>query len=511
MKFQRSIRVKLTLYYSLIVGATLFAFAAASYYYTEQNLLSSLDRSLYNEVVWLKNFVEPQARQVKQKKYKIRPKRQASNEKKSPTQPIRKSDEVEMRKDSVDIEFDAIWNQIYEHTLLTPKKQIIQIRDRNNDILYKSGLGKEDLVFDDIPYNITKLVTIWNSNGQPLRLAVSQDQSMKVYVAYPISEINDVLSNLFSIFIYFIPVALIVSVFGGYFLAVRSFQPVDDITRTARAITAQNLDRRIHYAGVDDELGRLVATFNEMISRLQLSFSQIQQFSIDASHELRTPLTIMRGELELVLRSKKRTPEEYRQVLSSTLEETIRMTSIVENLLVLTKADLGRSQTNFQDVWLRQIIEELHEDSEILAQSKKITVAMGTLDDALVFGDPVRIRQLLLNLIDNAIKYTPEEGSVELSLTRDDGQAKIKVKDTGVGIPAEEQLKIFDRFYRVDKARSRELGGSGLGLSISKWIAELHGGSISVESESEKGSVFTVSFPLKHSNPIQGVSVSGKA
>lgn len=320
---------------------------------------------------------------------------------------------------------------------------------------------------------------------------------MKVYVAYPISEINEVLASLFSLFIYFIPVALIVSVLGGYFLASRSFKPVDEITRIARAITAHNLDRRIQHSGVDDELGRLVATFNEMIIRLQHSFSQIQQFSIDASHELRTPLTIMRGELELALRAKHQTPKEYRQILSSALEETIRMTTIVENLLALTKEDLERSPTDFRDVWLRQIVEELHEDSELLAENKKITVKVGTMDDALIHGDPVRIRQLLLNLIDNAIKYTPEKGTVELSLTRENGNANVRVKDTGIGIPHEEQTKIFDRFYRIDKARSRDMGGSGLGLSISKWIAELHGGSISVESEIKKGSVFTVTLPLK--------------
>ena len=502
MKFQRSIRFKLTLYYSLIVGGTLLVFALASYYYTEQNLMLSLDRSLYQEVVWLKNFIEPQARRVKLKKQRIKPKTQATNETQSVTEEIRKSDEIEVKNiDSVEVEFDAIWNQIYEHTLLTPKKQIIQIRDRNGDILYKSGLGKDEIAFDDIPLDITKLVTIWNSKGQQLRLAVSQDRTMKVYVAYPISEINDLLGNLFSIFIFLIPVALIVSVGGGWFLAARSLKPVDDITRAARAITAHNLDRRIQYTGVDDELGRLVATFNDMISRLQLSFSRVQQFSSDASHELRTPLTILRGELELALRSRKKTSEEYRQILSSALEETIRMTAIIENLLTLAKADMGITKITMQDVWLRPIIQELHEDSEMLAERKKINVTLGSVDDTLVIGDPVRLRQLFLNLIDNAIKYTPEKGSVELSLIRENGNAKVRVKDTGIGIPAEEQSKIFDRFYRVDKARSREMGGTGLGLSISKWITEIHGGSISIESEANKGSIFTVTLPLKPQSP----------
>lgn len=502
MKFRRSIRFKLTLYYSLIVGGTLLAFALAAYYYTEQNLMYSLDRSLYQEVVWLKNFIEPQARKVKLKKQRIKPKRQAANETNSMTQEIRRSDEKEVRNiDSLEVEFDAIWNQIYEHTLLTPKKQIIQIKDRNGDLLYKSGLGKDEILFDDIPQDITKLVTIWNSKGQPLRLAVSQDRTMKVYVAYPISEINEVLSNLFSIFIFLIPVALFVSVGGGWFLAARSLKPVDDITRAARAITAQNLDRRIQYTGVDDELGRLVATFNDMISRLQLSFSQVQQFSSDASHELRTPLTIMRGELELALRSRKKTPDVYRQILSSALEETIRMTTIVDNLLTLAKADMGNTKITMQDVWLRPIIQELHEDSEMLAERKKIKVTLGSVDDTLVVGDPLRLRQLFLNLIDNAIKYTPEKGNVELSLIRENGHAKVRVKDTGMGIPPEEQSKIFDRFYRVDKARSREMGGSGLGLSISKWITDIHGGIISVESEVNKGSVFTVTLPLKPKSP----------
>jgi heavy metal sensor kinase len=496
---RRSIRFKLTLYYSLIVGGTLLGFALASYYYTEQNLLASLDRSLYNEVVWLKNFIEPRASKVKLKKQRIIPKQQAANEKKSPTQSVRKSDEIEIVNiDSTDIEFDAIWNQIYEHTLLTPKKQIIQIKDRNGDVLYKSGLGKEDIAFDDVPQDITKLVTIWNTKGQPLRLAVSQDRTMKVYVAYPISEINEVLSNLFFIFIYLIPVAVVISVGGGWFLATRSFKPVDDIARTARAITAHNLDQRILSSGVDDELGRLIATFNEMISRLQLSFTQIQQFSSDASHELRTPLTIMRGELELALRSKKHSSEEYRKVLSSALEETMHMTVITENLLTMAKADRGLTNFATDDVWLRSIVQELFEDCEILAERKHISVKLGTLDDALVVGDIVRLRQLLLNLIDNAVKYTPEKGSIEISLFREQRLAKIRIKDSGVGIPAEDLSKIFDRFYRVDKARSREQGGSGLGLSISKWIADIHGGTISVESEVNNGSIFTVTLPLKY-------------
>ncbi|HTX17622.1 MAG TPA: ATP-binding protein [Bacteroidota bacterium] len=492
MKYLHSIRVKLTAWYTLILGVTLFGFGLTSYFFTKENLLASLDYSLRNEVLWLKNFIEPQARKVKLKRQ--RPPQTAA---KKPEKKVRRSHEVTVTEED-STEFDQIWNQIYEHTLLSPKKQIIQIRDRNGDILYKSySLGKEDIVFEDIPFNTTKLVTIYDAQGQPLRLAVTQNAFAKIYVAYPEAEISEVLGNLFYIFLILVPVALILSVLGGWFLANKSLKPVDKITRTARAITAQNLDQRIVTVDVDDEIGRLILTINEMIGRLQSSFDQIKQFSIDASHELRTPLTVMRGELELALRSKQ-TNEAYRQILASTLDEILRMSSIIENLLLLAKGDVGRSTIKFEPVALAPIIKELHEDGEMLAERKHITVKLEAVDDLAVSGDTVRLRQLVLNLLDNAIKYTPEHGTVSLSLVRENGSAKIVVQDNGIGIPREDQPKIFDRFYRVDKGRSREMGGSGLGLSIAQWITETHGGKIFVQSEVNKGSIFSVLLPLLH-------------
>ncbi len=475
MKFLHSIRLKLTAWYTLILGVTLFGFGTTAYLYTQENLLASLDYSLRNEVVWLKNFIEPQARKVKLKQQRVKPLAQSKKQEKK----VKRSHEVEVTEaDST--EFDQIWNQIYEHTLLSPKKQIIQIRDRNGDILYKSySLGKEDIIFEDIPFNTTKLVTIYDAQGQPLRLAVTQNAFAKIYVAYPEVEIGEVLGNLFSIFIILVPVAIILSVLGGWFLANKSLKPVDKITKTARDITAQNLDQRILSVDVDDEIGRLISTFNDMIGRLQSSFDQTKQFSVDASHELRTPLTIMRGELELALRSKQ-TNEGYRRILSSTLDEILRMSSIIESLLMLAKGDIGKSTFTFKGVALAPIIRELHEDGEMLAEKKHIRVNLETVENLTVSGDTVRLRQLVLNLIDNAIKYTPKNGTIALSLVRENGSAKIIVRDNGIGIPAEEQSKIFDRFYRVDKGRSREMGGTGLGLSIARWITEIHGGKIFV-------------------------------
>jgi signal transduction histidine kinase len=203
----------------------------------------------------------------------------------------------------------------------------------------------------------------------------------------------------------------------------------------------------------------------------------------------------MRGEVELALRSKQ-TTEEYRRVLSSALDEIFLMTSIIESLLTLAKGDLNPADQKREEVKLRPVIHELYEDGVMLAQSRQLTMALGTVDEATISADPVRIRQMVLNLLDNAIKYTPAGGTVTLSMRRQAATVTIFVEDTGIGIPEEDQAKIFDRFYRVDKGRSREMGGTGLGLAIVKWIAETHGGSVKLESEIGKGSIFSVSLPL---------------
>jgi signal transduction histidine kinase len=233
-----------------------------------------------------------------------------------------------------------------------------------------------------------------------------------------------------------------------------------------------------------------------MIRRLHDSFAQIKQFSGDASHELRTPLTIMRGEIELALRSPK-APEDYRRILASALEEIFRLASIIDNLLLLARADQGTYEVHFSEVDLVGLAHELFEDSEVLAEPKRIRISLKVGEPVMIVGDRVRLRQLCLNLIDNAIKYTPEGGSVTIAVERLDGTALFRVQDTGIGIPPDELGRVFDRFYRVDKARSRDMGGAGLGLSIARWIAELHRGSIDVKSTIDRGSTFTVTLPLR--------------
>jgi heavy metal sensor kinase len=398
--------------------------------------------------------------------------------------------------DSTIEEADEIWNQIFRHTLHSPKKTYIQFADARGTILYRSyNLASDSLMIIDTVSANSILVTTGYLNGEPIRVAALRDRNFSYLVGYPLAELRDLLENLYFIFLLLVPIALGVSVFGGLALAHKSLQPVDEITTRARKITAENLDQKLTVRNVNDEIGRLTATINDMIQRLHDSFAQVRQFSADASHELRTPLTVMRGEIELALHSPQ-TPGEYRTVLESSLEEIVRMTSITDNLLLLAKAEQGTVDVHLSEVDLENLLDELYEDSEVLAEQKNISVRLREKAPITIVGDRGRLRQLLLNLVDNAIKYTPEGGTVTLAVRRQNGSALLEVQDTGIGIPPGEIDKIFDRFYRVDKARSREQGGTGLGLSIAKWIAELHRGTISVTSEVNKGSTFTVTLPL---------------
>lgn len=306
-----------------------------------------------------------------------------------------------------------------------------------------------------------------------------------------------------------LPLALILAGTGGWLLAQRALRPVDRMTRTARRIEAEHLAQRLEGAEVDDELGRLARTLNEMLARLEAAFAQVRNFSSDASHELRTPLTILKGEMEVALRSP-RDPEEYRRVLTSALEEVERMSRLVEDLLLLSRADAGALRWESGSVELDHLVEEVAKQGEILGRGREVRVSIQALEPLVVRGDGQRLKQLLLNLVDNAIKYTPPGGRVRLGLqavkrevpqasspaSEGGDLAEITVQDTGIGISPEALPRIFERFYRVDQARSREAGGAGLGLCIAKTIAEAHGGTIQVQCTPGAGSTFTLTLPL---------------
>jgi heavy metal sensor kinase len=480
----RSLRFKLTLWYVFILGILLISFSTFLYF----TLSKSLHRDVDNKLRSLAELIASES-----------------------SSPLSK------------FGFGNIDQALETSMNLKPIGKFIQVLDESGKI----GRKSENLKNVQLPIslnalkNASKGLITYETNRSigdtPLRIitfpVVDNNRVTRiVQIASSLEEVEDALNTLFIILIITVPLALMVAILGGQFLAHKALKPVDNITQTARMITSKNLNQRINPPKVKDEISRLIETFNEMISRLDQSFQQTKQFSSDASHELKTPLTILKGEVEVMLR-KERTPQEYQQTLKSNLEEINRMSQIVEDLLLLSKADTGEIRLNKEDINLTEIVTEVVAQMDLLARSRSLHLFTSNHhQDIRIFGDALRMRELFINLIENGIKYTEEGGSIHITLQKehppavrsqsDSGEAerekfvRIIVSDTGIGIAKEDQERIFNRFFRVDKARSREEGGSGLGLSICKWIVEAHQGEIKVESELGKGSSFIVRLPL---------------
>ena len=291
-----------------------------------------------------------------------------------------------------------------------------------------------------------------------------------------------------------LPIIVILGSLGGWVLARRSLSPIGYIASKARSITSENLSDRLTPRGTGDEMDDLIQTINGMITRLESSFKRMAEFTADASHELKTPICAMRGEAEVLL-SKGRPAEEYQEGLVHFIEQFDHLNQMINGLILLSKFDATQVELKRVPLRLDLLIKDLCNLFQILAEQKENSLEMGTMEEITVLGDKVRLQQLFTNLIDNAIKYT-SKGSIHVTLQRNEDTALVKIKDTGIGIPKEEQEKIFKRFYRVDKSRSRETGGVGLGLSIAEWIVHAHHGKIGVESELNKGSIFTLYLPI---------------
>jgi signal transduction histidine kinase len=302
------------------------------------------------------------------------------------------------------------------------------------------------------------------------------------------------------------PIIFLVSMIVAYLVVGNAFRPVDQLINEVEAITdGRSLHRRLPADASNDELSRLGLTVNAMLTRLEGSFAGLRRFTADASHELKTPLTVLRADVERAMHPG--TDRAERMVaLEEALQETARMSDLVDSLLTLARADEGRFDIFRQPVELEPLVREVYETAVILGEDAGLTLSLSALENGVVMGDRTRLRQLLLNLVTNAIKYTPRGGRVELSVSRKGtDEVAITVRDTGIGISANDQAHIFDRFWRADRVRSRsvERGGFGLGLSIAQWIVQAHGGSISVQSRLGRGSVFTVLLPVVADAPRQ--------
>jgi heavy metal sensor kinase len=292
-----------------------------------------------------------------------------------------------------------------------------------------------------------------------------------------------------------LPLGVIIITAGGYILVRRALMPVERITRAAEQITQHNLSERLPVSRTGDELERLSVSLNRMIARLDDAFQNSKRFVADASHELRTPLTILRGELETLIEDKRLEPE-ARERAASMFEEAVRLTRIVEQLFTLSRLDAGEAQSEWSRFDLASLAKTTAEQMGLLAEDKNITIACDAGQSVEVEGDPARLKQVVVNLLDNAIKYTQPGGAVQLHVRRANGHAVLEVEDNGVGIPQEALPHVFERFYRVDQIRSGDFEGAGLGLSIAKSICSAHGAEILATSTPSRGSCFRVTLPL---------------
>lgn len=343
------------------------------------------------------------------------------------------------------------------------------------------------------PANIRRLALVSRGAGTGL-----QPQINRIVAGLPDHDVRLTPQVLFSVALLLLPFVGLAGLGAAFLMGTRAFQPMGDLTNQLEAITdGRSLHRRLPPDVGDDELARLTTTLNAMLSRLELSFAGLRRFTADASHELKTPLAVLRADVERAMHP--RTPRDDKMIaLEEALQEVTRMSDLVDSLLTLARADEGRFELVNEPIHIAPLLRDVYETATILGETSGLAIAMPANVDAVVSGERTRLRQLLLNLITNAIKYTPRGGRVELSATMHGAnEVAISVRDTGIGISATDLPHVFDRFWRADRARSRaaERSGFGLGLAISQYIAQAHGGALTAQSRLGRGTLFTVVLP----------------
>lgn len=469
-----SIRLKLTLWYTALLGLVLAGFAALVYFAVALQLSTQLEYAIHLQAIEASRTVDvaslaPSGARV----HRL---------------------------------------QLPATAALGDKKLYIQLTNPNGDVLATSGNLAQPL-----PASRASLRAALGGQESHATLTLPGER-VDVYsapllldnnvigvlqVAASLRPLEDNLGQLRLVL-----VAVVVGTAGlasalGWFLAAKAMRPVDRITKIAQAIgRSADLSQRLGEPPQRDELGRLAATFNEMLARLDQMVAAQRRFLADAAHELRTPVASVRINIETLLRSAGADPAEREEILRAAARETDRMGRLVADLLALARADAGQTIER-RPLAADTLLLEVYQQEKALANGVRLD--LGDLEQVEVEGDPDRLKQLIINLVDNALRYTPVGGSATLDLVRRNSWAILRVRDTGPGIPAEHLPRIFERFYRFDQSRARSTGGTGLGLAICKWIAEAHGGRVEVASQEDTGSTFTVFLPA-HDIAAGGVS-----
>jgi heavy metal sensor kinase len=455
MRFFQTIKFRLIIWHLAIIVTLLFVFSGVAYTLLANNLHNTLD---YN----LKNMAT-----ATQTRFKVGE------------------------------------NDVAEERVVEELDEIVLIYKADGTILKRYGANVELPAMDNVVKQAldgqSSFFTATTGNGQEIRfytssLALSSNDSpIVLVVGRPTAWIGDVMATFRDILGLSALVVLVLVGISGLLLANRALEPIAQITRIAQEIEYSDLSRRINvYSG--DELGRLASTMNRMFERLEGSFNRYRQFVADVSHELRTPLAVIQAETTLAL-NKERTGAEYQGSLELVAQESAYMSSAIDRILSLARSDAGKDSLNLTEVNLDELLAEVSADVKLLANEKGLQFNIRPQKHITLRADRLKLRQLFISILENAVHYTPSGGSVSLSVIEKDGMAVVAISDTGIGIPPEHVPHIFERFYRVDQTQSRVDTGTGLGLAIAKSIAEAHGGRMEAESEVDKGTTFYVVLP----------------
>jgi len=405
-----------------------------------------------------------------------------------------------VRENANERDESVIGREVGEHFSPEVNDRAVRVLGQDGSQIYLSGLGEMFPAWNGPPRGNQPLdLTHRPAGGQEVLVrteAVQADSGKKyfVQVAASLAPTSEILRDLLGVLALALLLATAIAVTGGFFLIRSSLMPLDNMAVRAQKITSRSLHERMPISNTGDELQQLSISLNRMIERLEEAFHHISRFSADASHELRTPLTIMRGELEAAVQNSKIDPE-AREALGTVLEETVRLSKIVDQLLTMSRLDAGEAFLEITPFDFSELVRTTVEYMRLLVDEKKLALKIDAAEPVRVEGDRSRLQQVIVNLLDNAIKYTPEGGSVSVSVRTEGDNAVLTVADTGIGISEENQAQVFERFYRTDKARSRQMGGTGLGLSIVKSIGAAHGGRVKVQSTEGRGSTFRFEIP----------------